>query len=168
MDIEIYSDGSSHFKPIKEAGWATAVLQPDQDPIVYYGYLEGGTNNTGEMLGIMVGACIAKRIKGHTTILSDSEYAIGVLSGQKHAASNLELVSLGKSLLQSVSHGKIKELKWVKGHSGVYGNELADKYAKYGRDQKIMTPNDMKVKYFPDTEAVINFIKGARLWDSVT
>ena len=144
------------------------ILREGKQPIIYYGHLEGGTNNTGELIGVIVGGALAKRVPDSLVLKSDSEYALGVLTKGWSINTNISLIQLGKGLLKTLNRGKISEFKWVKGHSNIYGNELADKYAKYGRDRQAMRPTDMQVRYFANTDEVLKFIEGAKSWDCLT
>ena len=60
------------------------------------------------------------------TVYSDSQYAIGVLSGQMKAKKNLNLIERYKQ----VSNGKDVSFEWVRGHNGNHWNEVCDKMAR--------------------------------------
>ena len=155
MSIEIYSDGSSTLKP-RVAGWACALLRTDVKPLVLYGHLPGDTNNVGELLGLLVGCAMARTLKQPVRLFSDSQYALGVIFGSDTAVANIELVNAGRRLLESTQTPI--EHKWIRGHTGIFGNELADKYAKYGRHGTRVNPHDMDVKYYADKEAIMRII----------
>lgn len=166
--IEIYTDGSSINKE-KIAGWSTCVMLPDGKRIIYYGHLSPGTNNTGELYGIVVGLAIAKRLHGRVRINTDSEYSKGVLFDGNQAISNKEIVSIGKRMRNRFRSGTHPVCRWVKGHSGVEGNELADKYAKYGRDQQKMRSPDSETQilYMGSELRLRKFLEEALRWECV-
>ena len=65
-------------------------------------------------------------------IRTDSKWSINVITGKWRASSHKILVNLIRSLLR-VSNISVS-FHWVKGHSGVKGNERADKLADQRKD----------------------------------
>lgn len=91
------------------------------------------TNNRAEIKAILYGV---KAIEpgSEITIFSDSQYAIGVLSGKYNAKANLDLIDEFKTL---VKKDKYKlTFRWVQGHSGNEYNERCDQLCNEaaGRD----------------------------------
>lgn len=160
-NVSVYTDGSS--KIGEDAGWASVLFIGDKKPLIFYGHLESGTNNQGELFGIIVGALLIRKAKlKECTIFTDSKYSIGVLVGRNQAIENRDLIHLGKKVISKTNiSGHALSVKWVKGHSGIEGNELADKYAKYGRYKQEMLPSDAVVKYFNSTESIIEYLRRA-------
>lgn len=161
MRVEIFTDGSSSQKPFKFAGWAATLLIEGQKPIIYYGYLgEGSTNNQGELLGVMVGVWLYKAYKKPegVELNTDSQYSIGVLRKGNNYFTNENIIELGKELLKEIPYSKLP-IKWVKGHSGVFGNELADKFAGYGKKQTKIKSNDYVTRYFESKEEILDFLQ---------
>lgn len=166
--FSFYSDGSSDNVKLKNAGWASVLIfdNPERKPIVWYGHLTPpSTNNQGELLGIA--GCIAMRnflerkydfTNLRHVINSDSEYAIGCLTKEDwNPTKNRDLINIGRFLLNE-SRGII-DLNWVKGHSKIVGNELADKFAGYGRNQQIVNDPRYATRYFKDKEECIAFFQ---------
>ena len=63
------------------------------------------------------------------TILYDSEYAYGIATRLYHPDSNLILAETIASLVDSVRSKRQLHFKHVRGHRGIYGNEVADRLA---------------------------------------
>ena len=125
--LEIYTDGCCIGNPGK--GGYAAVLNGKE---IGGGCVGETTNNRMEIMGIVAALdyLFLERPNG-CTIYSDSKYAIGVISGSYKAKSNLDLVSLAKQKLDNVKTiGTIVNFEWVRGHSGVYGNEMADRFSE--------------------------------------
>ncbi|MEA3490468.1 MAG: ribonuclease H family protein [Campylobacterota bacterium] len=140
--LEIYCDGACKGNPGK-AGSGLAIYGADKSrPTLLYGEFEPrGTNNTAELNALYKALLIASEYidSGNITILSDSKYSIDCITkwaygwkrnGWKKKSGeikNLEIIKLAHEL-----YDKIKEsitIKHVKGHSGIEGNELADRMA---------------------------------------
>ena len=157
----VFSDGSS--KIGEDAGWASVLYINENKPIIFYGHIPKGTNNQGELIGLICGALLIKKAKLKSCcVWSDSQYSIGVLIKRWNAMENQDLVHLGRRMISKIKMSGIDlSVKWVKGHSGVEGNELADKFAKYGRLKQEMLPNDAVVRYFDDVESIMNYLEGA-------
>ena len=62
----------------------------------------------------------------NTIIRVDNQGVVKVLSSQKKVVRHSHLVSIARSSLLS----KSQSVKWIKGHSGARGNELADLFAR--------------------------------------
>lgn len=92
----------------------------------------------------------------YTLLISDSEYALGIARDIRKIANRNFLKSTGEkytheSIIRSIydqfnimlENNRHIDYKWVKGHSGVLGNVLADKSAfigmSYGKDNKYVT-----------------------------
>ncbi len=116
----IYTDGSA------VNGTAGAAAVSLEKKLVYYGRPSGEqTNNRGELSGIRLALCF----EGSLLIYSDSEYAIGVITGSLAAKKNLDLIEI----IRKEMAGRDIVFRKVLAHSGVEGNELADHYADKGR-----------------------------------
>ena len=150
-DIHIFSDGACDPNP-GEAGSGVAVYELGLLSELWYGCYEPlGTNNTAELNALYKALEIAERMGGPSRriqILSDSSYSVNAMTkwsigwekngwtrkGNQELA-NKELIasmySLYKRLAESV------DLAHVKGHSGVEGNELADRLSLLAHREKI-------------------------------
>ncbi|SFV71131.1 Ribonuclease HI-related protein 2 [hydrothermal vent metagenome] len=139
-NISIYCDGACKGNPGK-AGSGLAVYYANKQVELWYGeYTEEGTNNTAELQALYKALLIAKEHSASEVIIySDSRYSIDAISiwayswkakGWKKKKGEIKNLALIK-----VMHSLYEELKsrvsiaHVKGHSGVEGNELADRMA---------------------------------------
>jgi len=143
--LTIYCDGACLGNP-GEAGSGLAIFYNNaKEPILIYGkYIENGTNNIAELNALLRALQIAyKNIDRYRniTVKTDSQYSIDSITkwaygweknGWKRKKNreikNLELIKrvfkLYKYLKDRIS------IEYVKGHSGINGNELADQMAK--------------------------------------
>jgi len=140
--LEIYCDGACQGNPGR-AGSGLAIYGVDKSkPTLLYGEFEPmGTNNTAELNALYKALLIAREYDGggRVTILSDSKYSIDCITtwaygwkrnGWKKKGGeikNLEIIKLAHGLYEEIK-GTVT-IKHVKGHSGVEGNELADRMA---------------------------------------
>ncbi len=140
-NISIYCDGACSGNPGK-AGSGLALYKNGEKPVLYFGnYVKNGTNNIAELNALYKALKLADEIKTNekVMILSDSKYSIDCIStwayGWKSKGwtkksgeiKNLELIKNAHNLYEQIKNNII--IKHVKGHSGVEGNELADRMA---------------------------------------
>ena len=136
--LEIYCDGACQGNPGK-SGSGLAIYDGDKKPTLLYGdYNPNGTNNTAELSALYKSLTLATKTE-KAIIYSDSKYSIDCITtwayswkkkGWKKKAGeikNLELIKLSHTLYEKIKD-KV-EIKHVKGHAGVEGNELADRMA---------------------------------------
>ena len=121
--INIYTDGSCLKNPGGPGGWAAIVVDGDS-----YEELAGGaprtTNNRMEIMAAIEGL-MATRKNASVTIHSDSEYLVNTMTRNWKRRKNLDL---WERLDPLVADRKV-EWRWVRGHSGHPGNEMADRLA---------------------------------------
>jgi ribonuclease HI len=68
-------------------------------------------------------------------VWSDSQYALGVISGRTKAHTNLDLVAKCRATAFEVGARGIRlDFRWVKGHDGDPGNHIADRLAALWRN----------------------------------
>lgn len=141
-NFKIYCDGACQGNPGK-SGSGLAVYNGDKKPTLIYGrFNERGTNNTAELHALLRALEIADEyIDEDVEILADSKYAIDCISVWAYnwkkkgwtkkggEIKNLEIIKKAHNL-----YDKLKDniqLKHVKAHCGIEGNELADRMAVY-------------------------------------
>ena len=150
-DIHIFSDGACDPNP-GEAGSGVAVYELGMLSELWYGCYEPlGTNNTAELNALYKALEIAEKMGGPSRriqILSDSSYSVNAMTkwsvgwekngwtrkGNQELA-NKELIASMYTLYKRVAEGV--DLAHVKGHSGVEGNELADRLSLMAHREKI-------------------------------
>lgn len=138
--IEIYCDGACKNNPGK-AGSGLAIYVDDKQPVLLYGaYEERGTNNTAELEALHKAMLLAlEYAPTKVTIYSDSMYSIDCITKWAYSwknngwsrkgkeIKNLEIIKIAHRLYEEIkNHVNIKH---VKAHVGVEGNELADRMA---------------------------------------
>lgn len=139
--IRIYCDGACSGNP-GFAGSGLAIYSNDKNPVLLHGdFVEKGTNNIAELNALYQALVIAKQTssKNIITIFSDSKYSIDCIItwayGWKSKGwtkkggeiKNLELIKKTHELYERIKD--LVEIKHVKGHAGIEGNELADRMA---------------------------------------
>ncbi|MFT7288953.1 MAG: ribonuclease HI [Halieaceae bacterium] len=145
----IYCDGAASPNP-GPAGTGIAIYRNGCVDELRYGlYQRQGTNNIAELNGILYALKIAQPLclAGETVrIASDSDYSIKAISvwayGWKtkgwrrgtNEIKNLALVQEAHALYDTLKNNI--ELVHVKAHSGIEGNELADRMAMYTLQQQ--------------------------------
>lgn len=157
--IEIYSDGGSNPRTNQAAGWAFAVKPISGERWrCFFGHLPPpSTNNIAELSGVINSLKFLWAFSGNgarrippATIFSDSQYTLkSVLEWRpkweyqgmpdKNTDLLLELFRM-YDLVCSICE---LELKWVKGHAGNKGNELADEWATAAKnDSNFLVRNE--------------------------
>ncbi|MBP7769502.1 MAG: ribonuclease HI [Aliarcobacter sp.] len=142
-NVKIYCDGACSGNPGK-AGSGLAIYSNKKNPVLLYGaFEEHGTNNIAELNALYQALLIARQTNSPNviTIYSDSKYSIDCITTWAYSwkkngwnkkggeIKNLELIKEAHALYEKLKD-KI-EIFHVKGHSGVEGNELADRMAVY-------------------------------------
>ena len=146
--VKIYCDGACSGNP-GNAGSGLAIYSSKKKPDLLYGaYEEIGTNNIAELNALHQALIIASQTHSENiiSIYSDSKYAIYCITTWAYGwkangwtkkggeIKNLELIIESHNLYEKLKN-KI-EIIHVKGHSGVEGNELADRMAVYTIKEK--------------------------------
>lgn len=123
----LYTDGScDNLSANREGGCAYVLLNDSKNIVKQFSKgLTGVSSNQMELMAIIEG-CKAVPVNGASvTVISDSRYAINILSGKWHAQANLELIKK-----HSANKGRLKiDYQWVKGHNGNKFNEMVDHMA---------------------------------------
>lgn len=126
--IEVWTDGSSEPNP-GPCSWGAVVVANGREIARGCGFLGLGTNNIAELSAVLYGLSLVPYYWRHheVAVCSDSRYAVNVLSGVWKAKKNLELVCLCDGMMRKFDKLKVG---WVKGHSGLRWNDLADQLAE--------------------------------------
>lgn len=118
-----YTDGGYE---IQNSVGASACVILDREGKVVYSWAKAirkSTNNRQE-LGAIIHAVLNTPKNSDLLIISDSQYAMGVLSGTNKANKNTDLVDY---YMKFVLQRNIRVgFKWTKGHKGDHWNELVD------------------------------------------
>lgn len=148
-EVTFYTDGST--APGNPGPSGYGFYGTDELGNVYVGYGPVGilaTNNAAELTATITALEKGLEIesKPNVTILSDSQYVIhgaklidtfAKKSWKTSTGQEIKNIELWKTLYEKVcAYRKQKQtltFTWVKGHSGVVGNEKADTYADMGR-----------------------------------
>lgn len=153
--IHIFSDGAAIPNP-GAGGWGVVVYEDGAEIATACGGDPETTNNQMELVGLLNAIEKAKALPENpaVTIWSDSQYCVKGATewmpgwkskGWLRAGENAEPknrvvmnVELWKAIDEALSSAAVNiSIRWVKGHSGVAGNERADQLAEKGRQEAI-------------------------------
>lgn len=128
MKYYLYTDGSANnFSPYGEGGYAFIITNQNKQIITQFSEGElHATNNTMELKAIIKGCKAIQEDGAKVIVVSDSKYALNVLSGKWKAKTNLELIREHSENSQRLNI----IYTWVKGHNGNELNEMADQLAQ--------------------------------------
>ena len=134
--VFVFTDGGINGNP-GDAGAGIFITCSDYQQEISK-YLGIGTNNFAELRAIEEG--LKELIKEgqenlQVFLYSDSKYSLGALNNNWNLAKNQDLISRIKGVMALFTDLKMVH---VKGHSGVYGNEKADKLATWGKNKQIV------------------------------
>lgn len=139
--IEIYTDGACRGNP-GPGGWG-ALLKCGKREKELFGGEADTTNNRMEMMAA-ISALEALKARSSVTLYTDSSYVMNGITnwidgwkkrGWKTAARKpVKNEDLWRRLDAAVAAHEV-DWRWVKGHSGVPGNERADQLANRGIDE---------------------------------
>jgi ribonuclease HI len=120
-----YTDGACSGNP-GPAGSGMVVIEPGGKIHEGFEFLGRATNNVAELTAVLRGAECIPRDAASAAVLTDSKYAIGVLTKGWKANVNQELILRARAVLA----GRKLQVVYVPGHSGVPMNERADELAR--------------------------------------
>jgi ribonuclease HI len=121
-----WADGSG---TVGDSDAAVGVVFDDRGHRAGFGaYIGKGTNNVAELSAVLYAV---RAIRGQhrfrpVIVHTDSQYAIGALTKQWDAKVNQELIAIVRQELKNFRDLKFQH---VRGHTGILGNEQADKLA---------------------------------------
>mmetsp|Transcript_22373 Transcript_22373/g.39652 ORF Transcript_22373/g.39652 Transcript_22373/m.39652 type:complete len:297 (+) Transcript_22373:81-971(+) len=158
----VYTDGAcpgnnNVEKKAPPAGWGFCYIHNGEIELEAHGAVitcpshkdyvgaEVGSNNTGEITAITKALYYALKAERTTplTICCDSTYAINIVLGNHNAKTNKKLVERTKEVLGKVGNKRSVQFKKVKGHSGDFYNDIADKLAVLGAKVSQTLPADL-------------------------
>lgn len=122
MKFQLYTDGGYSMSGDFGA-FAYVILQ---DGVLLHKYaekIEHETNNRAEIKAILYGVKALPN-NSEVEVFSDSQYALGVLSGKYKAKKNPDLVEEYKRMV--VGKNIKASYTWVRGHNGNAWNEVCD------------------------------------------
>ncbi|SAM81626.1 uncharacterized protein UBRO_20013 [Ustilago bromivora] len=143
--IVAYADGSCFRNGRSDARAGYGIYFENPELKSRYGRLPGSsqTSNRGELFAILNACELARKDQRQLVVFTDCRYALKpVLERmplwQSKGWRNNKGKKVGdQDLVMQLYHGLIllkPELHWVRGHSGIMGNEVADHLAKQGAD----------------------------------
>ena len=92
--------------------------------------LGNGTSQQSELLAIYEALDLLRdRAALHVTVITDSKYCWGVLTGHFEARCNLPII---RAILKRMAEFGRVDINWVKGHAEDLNNERADRLAGIG------------------------------------
>ncbi len=121
-----YTDGACSGNP-GPAGSGMVVIAPGGKIHEGFEYLGHATNNVAELTAVLRGAECIPADATTAAVMTDSKYAIGVLTKGWKAKVNQELIA---RIRQVLAGRRQLRLVYVPGHSGVPMNERADELAR--------------------------------------
>ena len=120
--LNIFTDGACKGNP-GPGGWA-AILVRDGAQYIESGHEPRTTNNRMELMAAIKGLEAASDAQS-IVIYSDSAYLVNTMTKGWKRNANHDLWERLDRLIQ----GRKVSWKWVRGHNGTPGNELADRVA---------------------------------------
>jgi ribonuclease HI len=123
--ILAYTDGACSGNP-GPAGIGVVLVCGDQRKEICE-YIGEATSNIAEVTAVIRALAAIKDRTRHVILHSDSEYAIGALSGRWKLRANRQLVGQARALAASFAQLR---LEWVPAHAGVPENERCDALAR--------------------------------------
>ena len=123
--ILAYTDGACSGNP-GPAGIGVVLVCGDQRKEISE-YIGHATSNIAEVTAMVRALEAIKDRSRHVILHSDSEYAIGSVTGTRRVRANRALIDQARGLAASFAHLRFA---WVPAHAGVAENERCDDLAR--------------------------------------
>lgn len=130
INYKIYTDGSCRIN--RNGGVGIVWLKNDEKVFEYSKGYKNTTNNKMELLAIYLALKTVTKEIDSLEIISDSQYAIGVLTNEKwNPKKNVAMINTIKKQIVETQKLVKSPIKWIhtNGHSDNKWNNLADKLA---------------------------------------
>lgn len=127
-----WTDGSGCHED-DHTGAGVLLERPSDTPVEVSRHLGAGTNNSAELHAIRLALEQVRLLDRQLVIRSDSRWAIGALTRNWERRAHADLIERIRQDL-AWRRGAVR-FEHVHGHSGIPGNERADRLAKAGRAQ---------------------------------
>lgn len=167
ISLDVYTDGAARGNGTNQCvtGWSMVIPNFMGKMYVRYGHLPApSTNNKAEIAGILYAVHLFKNQQRFKPIIhSDSQYVVKACNEWRYnwaPSYNIKNRKLLVPLFETIDGSPSGvELKWVKGHAGIHGNELADQFANYGRDKVNLDRDDAlsNIKYVEVSDIPFDF-----------
>ena len=150
--IEIYTDGSCFPNPGGPGGWGALVIDDDRERELFGG-ASTSTNNRMELTAALEGLR-ALPSPSRVRLYTDAQYLSNGMvkwiagwkaKGWKDGGGKLRKNHDLWRQLDEESQRHVVEWIWVRGHSGVAGNEKADELAQRGMHEQTEVSADLKM-----------------------
>lgn len=159
-----FTDGSIAYQKGRVGGWAYCITLDPKDRKFLHACFGGESDTTGNRMELTAAIRVLEYASNNSQIenliiYSDSQYVVdtlhfdwisvweskGWISSAGTDVKNVDLWKRAKELTILLRSRNVSlKFAWVKGHSGNYFNELADRLAKEGRYSEVKNRIDNK------------------------
>ncbi|ETO02158.1 ribonuclease H [Reticulomyxa filosa] len=153
----IFVDGSC--KPDPGIGGAGLVIQdPSQSQWIEVKFpIQGITTMIGsEIEAIRQALKYVQHKDERVVILSDCKFAVNAIHNKSNSETYNFSIADCQQLMKELGENDVPEIYWIKGHSGIPGNERADAVAKSARFQAEFNQPEFSIPEFPWIESIFH------------
>ena len=158
--IKVFTDGASKRNP-GAGGWGVVIIYAEDEIVELGGKKEDVGNNHMELMAVVKALDYLSSVSGELCFYTDSAYVVnGVTSWLKGWLKNNWVTSTGApvrnlELWKKMHHllsARSKKVSWfhVPGHSGIVGNERADRIASCFAENKPIKLFSGEFKNYPE------------------